>query len=73
MGNEVNHRIFALRLSGAVPGKKCKARAIIVACSIDGGGQPDTQYELCVSHAEQIAECERTKGREIVRQGVDKR
>ena len=47
--------------------KNCKARATIIARSIDTGGRPDRQYELCATHAEQVVERERGKGREIVR------
>src|ERR1700758_2134115 len=47
--------------------KNCKARATVIARSIDTGGCPDKQYELCAAHAEQIAERERAKGRGIIR------
>jgi len=46
--------------------KNCKTKATVIARSIDTGGRPDRQYELCAPHAEQVAERERAKGREIV-------
>jgi hypothetical protein len=46
--------------------KNCKARATIIARSIDIGGRPDRQYELCAPHGEQVAVREQAKGREIV-------
>jgi DNA polymerase/3'-5' exonuclease PolX len=51
--------------------KHCMVEATIIARSIDTGGRPDKQYELCATHAEQIAERERTKGREIVNREID--
>jgi len=48
----------------------CKLKAIIIARSVDAGGRPLRQYELCAAHAEQIAERERSKGREVVRRGI---
>jgi hypothetical protein len=47
--------------------KNCTARATIIMRSIDTGGRPDKQYELCAAHAEQTAARERAKGREIFR------
>ncbi len=43
--------------------KSCKLKATTIAA----GGRPRKQYELCAVHAEQIAERERAKGREIAR------
>jgi hypothetical protein len=50
--------------------KNCKARATTIARSVDGGGRPMRQYELCSAHADQIAEREQGKGREVVRREV---
>jgi hypothetical protein len=50
--------------------KNCRARATIVARSVDLIGHPIDQYELCAVHAEQVAERERAKGRGIVRREV---
>jgi hypothetical protein len=47
--------------------KGCTARATTIARASDAYGRPITQYELCAPHAEQIAERERAKGREILR------
>jgi hypothetical protein len=49
--------------------RNCRARATTIARSVDGGGRPIRQYELCGGHADQIAERERGKGREILRRG----
>ena len=50
--------------------KHCRSKATTIARSIDAGGRPERQYELCAIHAEQVLERERAKGREIVRQEV---
>jgi hypothetical protein len=50
--------------------RKCKARATTLARSTDSGGRPLKQYELCSMHADQVAQREKLKGREIVRRGV---
>lgn len=42
--------------------KSCQLKATMIAI----GGWPSKRYELCAVHAEQIAERERAKGREIV-------
>ena len=47
--------------------KNCKAKATTLARSVDAGGRPLRQYELCTIHAERISERERGRGREIVR------
>jgi hypothetical protein len=49
--------------------KNCRTRATTIARSIDAGGRPMKQYELCAVHAGQISERERAKGREIVKRG----
>jgi hypothetical protein len=36
--------------------KNCRAKAMTIARSIDAGGRPILQYELCVPHTEQISE-----------------
>jgi DNA polymerase/3'-5' exonuclease PolX len=51
--------------------KSCTARATIIARSIDTGGRPNKQYELCATHTEQIAEREQAKGHEIVNREID--
>jgi hypothetical protein len=50
--------------------RNCKAKATTLARSIDGGGRPIKQYQLCSIHADQVAQREKLKGREIVRRGV---
>jgi hypothetical protein len=40
----------------------CRARATTIARSVDSGGRPRHQHELCQVHAEQVAERERGKG-----------
>jgi hypothetical protein len=47
--------------------RNCRAKATIIARSVDSGGRPIRQYELCTAHANAIAERERQRGREIVR------
>jgi hypothetical protein len=49
--------------------KNCKGVATIIARSVDSGGRPFKQYELCSVHAEQVAEREKGRGREIVKRG----
>jgi hypothetical protein len=49
--------------------RNCRARATTIARSVDSIGRPMTQYELCMPHAEQVAERERNKGRAIVQRG----
>jgi hypothetical protein len=51
--------------------RNCKAKATTIARSVDAGGRPIRQHELCAAHAESIAERERGKGREIVTRGVE--
>jgi len=50
--------------------KNCGTKATTIARSIDAGGRPIRQYELCQVHAEQISERERGRGREIVTRGI---
>jgi len=33
--------------------RNCKAKATIIARSVDAGGRPLRQYELCAKHADQ--------------------
>jgi hypothetical protein len=47
--------------------RNCKAKATTLARSVDAGGRPMNQYELCSVHAQQVAERERGKGREILK------
>jgi hypothetical protein len=48
----------------------CKLKATTIARSVDGGGRPIKQYELCSIHADQIAQREKLKGREIIKREV---
>jgi len=50
--------------------RNCKARATTIARSVDAGGRPIKQYELCAPHAESVAERERGRGREVVIRGI---
>jgi hypothetical protein len=50
--------------------RNCKAKATTLVRSFDAGGRPMKQYELCSIHAEQVAQREKLRGREIVRRGV---
>jgi hypothetical protein len=50
--------------------RNCKAKAATIARSTDNGGRPIKQYELYSIHADQIAQREKLRGREIVRRGV---
>jgi hypothetical protein len=47
--------------------KNCTAKATTLARSVDAGGRPIKQYELCSVHAEQVTEREKGRGREIIR------
>jgi hypothetical protein len=50
--------------------KNCHAKATQIARSMDSGGRPLRQYEVCDAHAAQVAEREKGRGREVVkRQG----
>jgi hypothetical protein len=42
--------------------RNCKAKATRLARSLDSGGRPIRQYELCAAHAEQVVERERGNG-----------
>ena len=46
--------------------RNCRAKATTLARLVDSGGRPIRQYELCQVHAEQVAERERDKERQIV-------
>ena len=50
--------------------RNCRAPATTLARLVDSGGRPIRQYELCQVHAEQVAERERDKGRQIVAREV---
>jgi hypothetical protein len=39
--------------------RNCKAKATALARSVDSGGRPIKQYELCAVHGEQVAERDR--------------
>jgi hypothetical protein len=39
----------------------------MIARSVDAGGRPIKQYELCDVHAEQVAVRERAKGRKVMK------
>jgi hypothetical protein len=47
--------------------RACRAQTTIIARSVDAGGRPMKQYELCGSHAEQVAVRERAKGRKVIK------
>ena len=49
--------------------RHCKGKATILARSVDRGGRPIKQYELCSAHADQVAQREKLRGRDIVRRG----
>jgi hypothetical protein len=46
--------------------RNCRAKATMIARAVDAGGRPMKQYELCASHADQIAARERAKGRKVI-------
>jgi hypothetical protein len=48
--------------------RNCRAKATTLAGSVDSGGRP--MNELCAVHAEQVAERERGREREIVLEGL---
>ena len=50
--------------------RTCRARATTIARSVDAGGRPIKQYELCAPHTESVAERERGRGREVVIRGI---
>jgi hypothetical protein len=50
--------------------KNCKAKATMVARSMDSGGRAIRQNELCTVHAEHVADREKGRGRDIVRREV---
>jgi hypothetical protein len=45
----------------------CRVKATIIARSVDAGGRPIKQYELCDVHADQVAARERAKGRKVIK------
>jgi len=47
--------------------KNCKAKATTIARSMDSGGRPIRQHELCEAHAQQVSGRERSKGRDIMK------
>jgi hypothetical protein len=47
--------------------RTCRAQATMIARSVDAGGRPMRQYELCDFHAEQVATRERAKGRKVMK------
>jgi hypothetical protein len=49
----------------------CGAMATMIARSMDSDGRPIHQYELCQTHADQFAERERGKGRQIINREVN--
>jgi hypothetical protein len=46
--------------------RACRAKATIIARSVDAGGRPMKQYELCDVHAEQVVARELANGRKII-------
>jgi hypothetical protein len=47
--------------------RACQAKATMIARSVDAGGRPMRQYEVCDVHAEQVATRERAKGRTVIK------
>jgi hypothetical protein len=60
---ELRHCLYQVRCNV----RACQAKATIIARSVDGGGRPMKQYELCDVHAEQVATRERAKGRKVIK------
>jgi hypothetical protein len=52
--------------------RNCRAKATVLARSLDSGNRPIKQYELCSVHAEQVTQREKVNGREIVGCGVER-
>jgi hypothetical protein len=50
--------------------RNCKAKATRLARSVDAGGRPIKQYELCLVHADEVAQREKLRGRDIVKREV---
>jgi hypothetical protein len=46
--------------------RNCRAKGTMIARSVDAGGRPMKQYELCDVHADVVAARERAKGRKII-------
>jgi len=46
--------------------RSCRAKATTIARSVDAGGRPIKQYELCDMHADVVADRERAKGLKII-------
>ena len=38
--------------------RNCRAKATMIARSVDAGGRPMKQYELCDMHAERVADAD---------------
>jgi hypothetical protein len=49
--------------------RHCKGKATTLVCHVDSGGQLMKQHELCSAHADQVAQREKLKDRNIVRRG----
>jgi len=47
--------------------RDCKFEATIIARSIDAGGRPIRQYELCSVHADQFVQGAKLRGWDVVR------
>jgi hypothetical protein len=60
----------AVPLGLTLRGQNCRAKATTIARSVDAGGRPLRQYELCQAHAESVAERERDRGRENRNAGI---
>ena len=48
----------------------CRLKATTIARSVDAHGRPLRQYALCSIHADQVAQREKLRGREIVRRQI---
>jgi hypothetical protein len=60
---ELRRRLYQVRCNV----RTCQAKATMIARSVDAGGRPMKQYELCDVHAEQVATRERAKGRKVIK------
>jgi hypothetical protein len=58
--------LWSCRYDAPCKVRSCQAKATVIARSIDSGGRPRRQHELCDQHTQAIAERERGKGRQII-------
>lgn len=62
--------LWACRYDAPCKVHDCSASATMIARSTDSDGRPINQYELCQPHADQVAQRELAKGRQIVHREV---